>query len=123
MTRHAPGGFTFEQVSAESPAAPAAPRAAVTLARPPSAALGPPRTKRRRPRLWAALDYVIAALFAVVIFGVMLNGAGINRFPVWFPRGWLVALLAVCLAAPAALRRRGPLRALAAVLVACVVTM
>jgi signal transduction histidine kinase len=78
---------------------------------------------RFRPGLWVALDYAIGFLFAVIIFGVMFKGTGIDRFPVsvWYTNDWLPPVLAVCLAIPAALRRRGPLGALAMIVAACVV--
>ena len=89
----------------------------------PRAALGPPLIHRLRPGRRA--DYAIASLFAVIIFGVMLGGVNIYRFPLsaWAASEWLPLVLAACLCIPAALRRRGPLRALVAILAVCLVSV
>jgi signal transduction histidine kinase len=83
----------------------------------PSRPRRPPLTKRLRPRHWVALDYVVAVPCAVLLF------VGISRVltPTFtgLPLVYQVTstLLALLLAAPVALRRRGPLLALAAVTV------
>src|ERR1019366_6890440 len=58
-------------------------------------------------------------------FGVMLGGVNIYRFPLstWAASEWLPLVLAACLCIPAALRRRGPLRALVAILAVCLVSV
>ncbi|MDX6389350.1 MAG: hypothetical protein QOJ73_413 [Streptosporangiaceae bacterium] len=132
------------EVSAESPAVPAAPRPEPAAPRPetvtprpetaalrpepagqpaPQAAFRPPLTARLRPGRRA--DYAIASLFAVIIFGVMLSRVNIYRFPLsgWAASDWLPLVLAACLCIPAALRRRGPLRALVAILAVCLVSV
>jgi signal transduction histidine kinase len=123
------------EVSAESPAvpaaqhvAPAAPRAAHERSEPvgyppPRAALGRPLTDRLRPGRRA--DYAIASLFAAIILGIMLSGVRVYRFPLsaWAGNDWLPLVLAACLCIPAALRRRGPLRALVAILAVCLVSI
>jgi signal transduction histidine kinase len=89
----------------------------------PQAVFRPPLTARLRPGRRA--DYAIASLFAVIIFGVMLSRVRIYRFPLsgWAASDWLPLVLAACLCIPAALRRRGPLRALVAILAVCLVSV
>ena len=70
-----------DHVSAESSAAPAAPRAVPARPRPPSAAHGPPLTMRIRPGHWVALDYALAAWCAMITFGLLEAGTGIYKFP------------------------------------------
>ncbi len=119
-----PEGYR-EQVSVESPPAPAARRARQTGPRQPPPALARPLTRRLRPGFWVALDYGAAFLLAVIVFGIMFKSTHHYRLPVsaWYARDWLAPLLAVCLAVPVALRRRSPLRALAVILTACLVTL
>ncbi len=89
-----------------------------------SAPSRPPLAVRIEPAQWAALDYVIAAVCAAVIFRVLFAG-GVYRLPVtaWHARDWLPPLLALCLAAPVVLRRGRPQTALVLVLAAGTVTM
>ena len=72
------------------------------------------------------LDYAAAALCAVIIFTALVHPA-INstgaRSGLLAPRGVLVALLAIGLSFPVAIRRRVPVRALAIVLAGCLVTL
>jgi signal transduction histidine kinase len=84
-----------------------------------------PTAGQVRQRLRVMLDYVVALLFAVIIFGVLFRNSGFYRFPItaWYAPNWVPPLLAICLCVPAALRRRGPLRALAAVIVFSIVTI
>ena len=55
----------------------------------------------------------------------MLSRVNIYRFPLsgWAASDWLPLVLAACLCIPAALRRRGPLRALVAILAVCLVSV
>jgi signal transduction histidine kinase len=72
-----------------------------------------------------ALDYGTAALCAVFIFAVLFHstdGAGI-RVGLPAPRGALVAVLAIGLSVPVAIRRRVPVRSLVIVLAGCLVTL
>jgi signal transduction histidine kinase len=79
----------------------------------------PPLTKRMRPGHWMALDFLAAVACVPVFFlGVLKTvfpnaGLGLGLGVSW-PAVTVSALLAVALAAPVALRRRGPLAALVA---------
>jgi len=70
---------------------------------------------------WVAVDYVLAAVCALIIFTTLYHGAALARLPVtgWHARDWLPPLLAVCLAVPVAIRRREPVVALVIILAAC----
>jgi signal transduction histidine kinase len=70
---------------------------------------------------WVALDYVLAAVCALIIFGTLFHGAALGRLPVtgWHARDWLPPVLAVCLSIPVAIRRREPVLAFAVILAAC----
>jgi signal transduction histidine kinase len=87
----------------------------------PAASLAPPLTMRIRRAHWVALDYVLAAVCALIIFTTLFHGAALARFPVtgWHARDWLPPVLAVCLSIPVAIRRREPVIALAMILAAC----
>ena len=76
---------------------------------------------RIRRAHWVALDYVVAAVCALIIFTTLYHGAALARLPVtgWHARDWLPPLLAVCLSIPVAIRRREPVLALAVILAAC----
>jgi signal transduction histidine kinase len=76
---------------------------------------------RIRRAHWVALDYVLAAVCALVIFTTLYRGAALARLPVtgWHVRDWLPPVLAVCLSIPVAIRRREPVLALALILAAC----
>jgi signal transduction histidine kinase len=90
-----------------------------------SGELRAPLTARLR-RFWVALDYVVAAGCAVIIFGVLFHSTDGTRFAVrtLATPGWLLLLmLAIALSFPVAIRRRAPARALLLVLAACVVTL
>jgi len=71
------------------------------------------------------LDWIVAALCALIIYGALFKGQVIHRVPLvpWDVRAWLAPLLAVGLSVPVAIRRRDPLLALALVLAGCVITM
>jgi signal transduction histidine kinase len=87
----------------------------------PAASPRPPLTMRIRRAHWVALDYVLAAVCALIIFTTLYHGAALARLPVagWHARDWLPPLLALCLSVPVAIRRREPLLALAVILAAC----
>jgi signal transduction histidine kinase len=114
-----------DHVSAESPAAPVTPREVPARPRQPSAAHGPPLTKRIRPGHWVALDYSLAVCCVIITFGLLDTGTGIYTFPFqgWHAKLWVPPVLAICLAIPVAIRRRNPVRALGLLLLACVVLL
>jgi signal transduction histidine kinase len=87
----------------------------------PAASPAPPLTMRIRRVHWVALDYVLAAVCALIIFGTLFHGEALARLPVtgWHARDWLPPVLAVCLSIPVAIRRREPVLALAMILAAC----
>ena len=87
----------------------------------PAASPGPPLTMRIRRAHWVALDYVVAAVCALIIFTTLYHGVALARLPVtgWHARDWLPPLLAVCLSIPVAIRRREPVLALAVILAGC----
>jgi signal transduction histidine kinase len=87
----------------------------------PAASLAPPLTMRIRRAHWVALDYVFAAVCALIIFTTLFHGVALARFPVtaWHARAWLPPVLAVCLSIPVAIRRREPVLALAMIVAAC----
>jgi signal transduction histidine kinase len=76
---------------------------------------------RIRRTHWVVLDYVVAAVCALIIFGTLFHGVALARLPVtgWHARDWLPPLLAVCLSIPVAIRRREPVLAFAVILAAC----
>jgi signal transduction histidine kinase len=72
------------------------------------------------------MDYAAAAMCAVLIFGLLFHASSGTRLDVrpGVTPGWLlVLLLAAGLSFPVAIRRRAPARALAIVLIACLVTL
>jgi signal transduction histidine kinase len=81
----------------------------------------PPLTMRLRRIHWVTLDYVLAAICAVIIFGLYQGGSHIDPLPFSgaYARDWVPPLLAVGLSIPVAIRRREPVFALALVLAAC----
>jgi signal transduction histidine kinase len=87
----------------------------------PAASPGPPLTMRIRRAHWVALDVVVAAVCALIIFTTLYQGVALARLPVtgWHARVWLPPLLALCLSIPVAVRRREPVLALAVILAFC----
>ena len=68
---------------------------------------------RFKKRAWTRVDYVLAAVCAVLIYGVMSRrGPGLYVFPlsIWVAGGWAPALLAGLVALPVALRRAAATR-------------
>jgi len=99
-------GFTDEQAGGRPPGR-AGPR--------------PPLTMRLRRIHWVTLDYVTAAVCALIIFALLYNGNGAKALPfsAGYVRDWLPPVLAVCLSIPVAIRRRDPVFSLALVLGGC----
>jgi signal transduction histidine kinase len=90
--------------------------------RPPGrAGPGPPLTMRLRRIHWVTLDYVTAAVCAMIIFGLLYSGRSVSELPfsAAYVRDWLPPVLAVGLSIPVAIRRRDPVFSLALVLVGC----
>jgi len=87
----------------------------------PAASPAPPLTMRIRRAHWVAVDYVLAAACALIVFTTLYHGAALARLPVtgWHARDWLPPLLALCLSVPVAIRRREPVLALALIVAAC----
>ena len=81
----------------------------------------PPLSMRFSERAWTRLDWALAAVCAVLIYGVMVKGRGIYLFPlsVWLAGSWIPLVLAVVVALPVALRRRDPPGALILALAGC----
>ncbi|HEY2577438.1 MAG TPA: sensor histidine kinase [Streptosporangiaceae bacterium] len=80
----------------------------------------PPLTKRLRPGHWVALDYVAAALSALVLF---LNSQKLEINVTWYGLTGTVTtlLISVAVSIPVALRRRNPMAALMISVVAAVI--
>jgi hypothetical protein len=72
-------------------------------------------------RAWTRLDWALAGVCAVLIYGVMVKGRGIYLFPlsVWLAGAWIPPVLAVVVALPVGLRRRDPPGALILALAGC----
>src|SRR5260370_1420581 len=111
MTRRGAAGGYRDQVSGDRTV-------------PPATALGPRPRRRLGARVWVTLDWVTAALCAVVIYSALFRGAVIYRVPLvaWDASAWLPPLLAIGLSLPVAIRRRDPLLALSLVRAGCVIT-
>src|SRR6516162_11128463 len=81
----------------------------------------PPLSMRFSERAWTRLDWALAGVCAVFIYGVMVKGRGIYLFPlsVWLAGSWIPPVLAVVVALPVGLRRRDPPGALILALAGC----
>ena len=81
----------------------------------------PPLSMRFSERAWTRLDWALAGVCAVFIYGVMVKGRGIYLFPlsVWLAGAWIPPVLAVVVALPVGLRRRDPPGALILALAGC----
>src|SRR5215472_6007110 len=81
----------------------------------------PPLSMRFNERAWARLDWAVAAVCAVLVYGVMVKGRGIYLFPlsIWLAGNWIPPVLAVIVALPVGLRRRDPPGALILALAGC----
>jgi len=78
---------------------------------------------RFNERAWTRLDWVLAAVCGVIVYGLMLRGREVHPFPpgIWLVGGWIPPLLAVAVAVPVGLRRRDPVGALILALAGCAV--
>ena len=67
------------------------------------------------------MDWALAAICALLIYGTLFKGHGIFVFPLslWLAGDWAPPLLAVLVALPVGLRRRDPVGALLLSLVGC----
>ena len=76
---------------------------------------------RFKERAWTRLDWAVAAVCAVLIYGTMFRGRGFYWFPlnIWAAGWWVPPLLAIAVALPVGLRRRDPLGALVLALAGC----
>jgi len=72
-------------------------------------------------RAWTRLDWAVAAVCALLVYGVMARGRGIYAFPLnmWATGVWIPPLLAIVVALPVGLRRRDPVGALILALAGC----
>jgi signal transduction histidine kinase len=75
---------------------------------------GPQLSTRIRPRTWVMLDYLLAALCALLVYGAAFHLHGLHQPALagWDAHTWLPPLLALWVAAPVAARRSHPLAAL-----------
>ena len=76
---------------------------------------------RFNERAWTRLDWALAAVGAVLVYGVMVKGGGIYIFPldIRLVGFWIPLLLAIVVALPLGLRRRDPVGALILALASC----
>jgi signal transduction histidine kinase len=76
---------------------------------------------RFKKRAWERVDWALAAVCALVVYGMMYKGHGIYVFPlgIWLAGDWAPPLLSVIVALPVGLRRRDPVGALLLALVGC----
>ena len=81
----------------------------------------PPLTMRFAERAWTRVDWALAAVCALLIYGVMFKGRDVYVFPLslWLAGAWAPPLLAAIVALPVGLRRRDPVGALILALVGC----
>jgi signal transduction histidine kinase len=75
---------------------------------------------RFNDRAWTRLDWVLAAVCGVLVYGIMYRGRGVYVFPlsIWAV-AWVPPLLAIAVALPVGLRRRDPVGALILALTGC----
>ena len=81
----------------------------------------PPLSMRIRPQIWVALDYLLAACCALLVYVVLFRPHGPYQLHTtgWYAHAWLLPLLAVWVSAPVAVRRQYPLAALAVTMAGC----
>ena len=81
----------------------------------------PPQSMRIRPQIWVALDYLLAACCALLVYVVLFRPHGPYQLHTtgWYAHAWLLPLLAVWVSAPVAVRRQYPLAALAVTMAGC----
>ena len=75
---------------------------------------------RFNERAWTRLDWVLAAVCGVLVYGIMYRGRSVYVFPlsIWAV-AWVPPLLAIAVALPVGLRRRDPVGALILALTGC----
>jgi signal transduction histidine kinase len=75
---------------------------------------------RFNDRAWTRLDWVLAAVCGVLVYGIMYRGRSVYVFPlsIWTV-AWVPPLLAIAVALPVGLRRRDPVGALILALTGC----
>ncbi len=78
---------------------------------------------RSKERTWTRVDWALAAVCALLVYGIMYRAGDhtVYVFPVslWLAGGWAHPLLSVIVALPVGLRRRDPTGALLLALVSC----
>ena len=76
---------------------------------------------RFKERAWTRVDWALAAICALMVYGILFKGRGIYVFPLslWLAGDWAPPLLALIVALPVGLRRRDPVGALILALVGC----
>jgi hypothetical protein len=77
---------------------------------------------RVKARAWARLDWAVAAVCALFVYGITFRSHGFYVFPlsIWVA-AWGAPLLAIAVALPVGLRRRDPVGALILALAVCAV--
>ena len=67
------------------------------------------------------MDWALAAVCALLVYGLMFKGQGISAFPMglWLAGAWAPPLLAGIMALPVGLRRRDPVGSLILALIGC----
>jgi signal transduction histidine kinase len=81
----------------------------------------PPWSMRLKERAWIRIDWALAVVCAVLVYGIMAKGQAVYVFPLtlWLSGAWAQPLLAIIVALPVGLRRRDPVGALLLALVGC----
>jgi signal transduction histidine kinase len=76
---------------------------------------------RFKERAWTRVDWALAAICALLVYGIMAKGWARHEFPIslWPVGPWAAPLLALLVAVPVALRRRDPVGAFLLALVGC----
>jgi len=76
---------------------------------------------RFKERAWTRVDWALAAICALFVYGIMAKGWARHQFPLslWPVGPWAAPLLALLVAVPVALRRRDPVGAFLLALVCC----
>jgi len=79
-----------------------------------------PLSRRFNERAWTRLDWALAVVCGILIYGTMLRGQAAYVFPlgIWAD-AWVPPLLAIALALPVGLRRKDPVGALVLALAGC----
>jgi signal transduction histidine kinase len=79
------------------------------------------RSRRFKERAWIRVDWALAVVCALLVYGIMDKGHAIYVFPLtlWLAGAWAQPLLSIIVALPVGLRRRDPVGALLLALVGC----